>query len=174
MRQWLGPWDITLHPTLGPRRLSHRDSINGLFCPLASSGIQPMEGSSQRKALRAEEEWGWVFIYSPSFFLAESLGLATYLFQNRQILSGSPLHIALNTRIVPSPISSILGVEMDPSASNSVLASLNPANTLINNPFNKRSSSYPIWMCFLAGPWLTHVGQLSNVFDSVPISVKPV
>lgn len=55
MRQWLGH-GTSFHPTLGPRSLSHRGGINGLFCPLASSGIQPMEDSNQRKALRAEKE----------------------------------------------------------------------------------------------------------------------
>lgn len=166
MRQWLGTWDITLHPTLGPGGWATGTVSMGSFDLWLSVGF------SQWKALRAEE-WGWVFIYSPSFLLAESLGLATYLSQNRQILSGSPLHIALNTRIVPSPTSSILEVEMDPSASNSVLLSLNPANTLINNPFNKLSSSYPIWMCFLPGPWLTHLGKLSNSSNSISASVKP-
>lgn len=103
----------------------------------ANERLQPKEGSEGRKGVRLGK-------YSPSFILAESLGLATYLSQNMQILPGGPLHIALNTRFVPSPISSILWVEMDPSASNSVIVSLNPANTLINNPFNKLSSSYPV------------------------------
>lgn len=73
LRQWLGTLVLELDHTLSysahsppPRRLSHRDSINRLFCPLASSGIQPMVGSSQRKAPRQKER-GWIFIIPAPF-----------------------------------------------------------------------------------------------------------
>ena len=96
-------------------------------------------GFSQWKAPagypRAEGEQGCIFI-APAPFLKN-------LSQNPQILSGSPLYIALDPGTVPSPIPSILGAEMTPDVANFVLVSLNPANTLVNNTFTKLSSNYP-------------------------------
>lgn len=147
---WGSGWGHRLelaHPTLGPRRLGHRDCTHELFCPLTSSGIQSMgEATSRISEGRRRVSLGF---YSPSSLRAKSLSLATYWPQNMQILSGSPHYVALDPGTVPSSISSILGVEIVPSVANSMLVSLNPANTLISNPFNKLSSKYPIWM-FLA------------------------
>lgn len=143
MRQWLGTrgWGHD-HPILCPRRLGLKDCPHGLFCPLTSSGIQSLgEATSRLSEGRRRVSLGF---YSPSSLRAKSLSLATYCSQNMQILSGSPHYTALDPGTVPSSISSILGVEIVPNVANSVLVSLNPANTLISNPFNKLSSKYPI------------------------------
>lgn len=155
---WRWPEGVWREAVVRELGRTSRDCINEL------SALWPAVGFSQWKKAPAGYvrvgERGGAFI-PPAPFL-QRLWVWQHLSPKMNTLPGSLLHIALNSGTVPSPTSSVLREEMASDGANSLLVSLNPANTLISNPFNKLSSNYPIWMCFLPGPWLTHLGMLPN------------
>lgn len=66
--------------------------FNGLPCPLASSWVQPVEGTDRKSKGRVGVEWGQR-IYSPDSLPSRNLLCSS---TEEQILSGSTLHIATN------------------------------------------------------------------------------
>lgn len=170
MRQWLGTrgWNWTI-----------------LFCapggwaigtvPMGSFALWLPVGFSHWEKPPAgypRVEGGWVWVFIPPVPFVQSLWVWQHTVPKicRSCQAVLTIYIALDPGTVPSSISSILGVEIVPNVANSVLVSLNPANTLISNPFNKLSSKYPIWM-FLARTLTDTLRQvIEHCCDSVSAS----
>lgn len=81
------PLSTAPHPVLPPpRRLTCRDRLTGLLCPLTSAWVQPMVSTAGDR-----REGGEKCFYFPSPHLLGSLW-TVILDQRPYLLSGSPLH----------------------------------------------------------------------------------